>query len=141
MNPDEKQVRRRLTLQWIEKAESDLEAAEYLLSRKPPLFYQACFFSQQSAEKFLKGLLTHKQIEFRKTHDLGELLDLVARFDEALAAKLSFATKLNPYGVDIRYPGEMPEPDSGESEMALRCAQKVRDAVIDVLRADDVIYI
>lgn len=32
----------------------------------------ASFHAQQSVEKALKALLTRRQVEFRRTHDLGE---------------------------------------------------------------------
>ena len=40
----------------------------------------------------------------------------------------SAATALNPYGVELRYPGDMPEPDSAEAATAFDLAKKVRDA-------------
>jgi len=61
MKLPEEQARRRLVAQWLQKAETDLEAAESLLNREPPLLYPSCFFCQQAAEKCLKGLLTWHQ--------------------------------------------------------------------------------
>jgi len=54
-------------------------------------------------------LLTFNQIEFPKTHDLGALLDLVSPVDEPLAESLNDILLLNPYGVEVRYPGDMPK--------------------------------
>ena len=125
--PDE--VRADIVGQWPHKAEQDTGAAEALLRGERPFFYPSCFHSQQAAEKYLKAFLTWRQIEFPKTHILGELLDLVAQADEDLAASLGDATSLNPYAVDARYPDDMPEPDRGEAEGALALARKVRDAV------------
>ena len=133
MQPIEEQARRRLLEQWLRKAETDLQAAQALLSHAPPLLYPSCFHAQQAAEKYLKAFLTWHQVEFPKTHAIGELLDLVAAVDAALADGLAVATALSPYGVVVRYPGDQPEPDSAEAAEALSLAWRVRDAVLAAL--------
>jgi len=133
MGPREEQVRNKLVRQWLHKADTDLEAAEALLSQDPPFLYPSCFFSQQAAEKHLKALLTWHQVEFPKTHVIGELLDLLAEVDPSLAQSLADTTALNPYGVEIRYPGDQPEPDSVQATTALDLARKVRDAIMRAL--------
>ena len=133
MKPSENQARRRLVRQWLDKAETDLQAAEWLVSRDPPLLYPSCFFSQQAAEKHLKALLTHHNVDVPKTHVIGQLLDLLARVDAPLAQSLAGATALSPYSVEARYPGDMPEPTVAEGQEALRLAQFVREAVLAAL--------
>ena len=95
----------------------------------PPLLYPSCFHSQPAAEKYLKAYLTQRQEEFPKTHSIREILDLIKTVDEELADTLLSAAALTPYGVDVRYPGEVPEPSQNESEEALVLARKVADAV------------
>ncbi len=133
MKPPEDQVRSRLVQQWLDKAEADLQAAETLFSHNPPLRYPACFFSQQAAEKYLKALLTHHNVEFPKTHVIGKLLDLLASADAPLALSLAGVTALSPYSVEIRYPGDMPEPTVVEAQEALRLTHLVREAVLAAL--------
>ena len=136
MNQREDDVRRALVSKWIRKADQDLRSAEALLREDPPLLYPSCFHSQQAAEKYLKAFLTWHQSEFPKTHVIGELLDLVAQIDPPLADRLAQATVLNPYGVEVRYPGDQPEPEREEGTKALALARKVRDAVLGVLPRD-----
>ena len=133
MKPPEDQAHRRLVGQWLDKAETDVQAAESLLSREPPLLYPSCFFSQQAAEKYLKGFLTWNRVDFPKTHDLKELLDLAETVNSHLARSLQKTIVLTPYGVEVRYPGDMPEPTVAETQEALRLAQFVRQAVLAVL--------
>jgi HEPN domain-containing protein len=133
MKPPEDQVRRRLVGQWRHKAETDLQAAESLLSRIPPLPYPSCFHSQQAAEKYLKGFLVWKQIDFPKTHDLKELLDLAEPVNSNLARSLQDAIVLTRYSVEVRYPGDIAEPTVAEAQEALRLAQSVRGAVLAAL--------
>lgn len=132
MRPPEK-VKAEIVRQWLRKAETDLEAAEVLFFKDPPLLYPACFHSQQAAEKYLKAFLTWHQVEFPKTHALGELLDLISQVDGDLADKLSGLTALNPYGVEVRYPGDTPEPNGQQAEEALGLGRSVRKAVLNVL--------
>ena len=133
MPPHEGQVRRSLLDQWVHKADEDMRAAESLLTDDPPLLYPSCFHSQQAAEKYLKALLTWREVEFPKTHSMGELLDLLATVDVPLAQTLAAATALTPYGVEVRYPGDVPEPDIAEARTAIALAQQVRDAVMQTL--------
>ena len=127
------EARRDLVRQWVAKAEKDFDLSRHLVSEG--CFYREAiaFSAQQAAEKFLKAFLISHQIDFPKTHNLGELLDLVARIDAALAEHLRDATALNPYGVEYRYPGDFPELTQEDAEAALGLAQKVRAALIPQL--------
>lgn len=130
--PDE-QVRRRLVGEWLHKAETDLQAAEVLLSCDPPLAYPSCFSSQQAAEKYLKAFLVYNRVDFPKTHDIQQILDLVGQINSALADSLQEGIALTEYAVETRYPGDLPEPDEEEAKAALALAKKVRDAVMRAL--------
>ena len=63
--------------------------------------------------------LARHQIDFPKTHDLENLLNLVALADEKLAGSLRDITILTDYSVDIRYPGDIPEMTSEEAQWNL----------------------
>lgn len=132
MRPRE-EVKSELVRQWLAKGEEDFDVAEHLVSQGARYFRAAGFHAQQAAEKYLKALLVHHQVEFPKTHDLGELLDLLTSVEGPLASSLGEATALNPYGVDTRYPGDMPEISEDEAKRAAKLARKVRDAVLSVL--------
>ncbi|MFZ2095877.1 MAG: HEPN domain-containing protein, partial [Anaerolineales bacterium] len=60
-------------LEWANRAEEDYQLARISLNRKLPLTYGATFHAQQSAEKYIKALLTLRQIAFPHTHDLAAL--------------------------------------------------------------------
>jgi len=129
--PDE--VKRILVARWLAKAETDLGAAEALLEEDHSFYYPSCFFSQQAAEKYIKAFLTHHQVEFPKTHLFEDLLDLVGRIDGNLADEIEPVMVLNPYGVEVRYPGNTPEPTRAQAEEALSIARFVRDAIMKAL--------
>ncbi len=134
MKPPEEEIIRKIAGEWLHKANQDIAAAGALLSQEPPLLYPSCFHSQQAAEKYLKAYLTRRQVEFPKTHSIREILNLVKTVDEELAMELLSATALTPYGVEVRYPGDIPEPSHEETEDAISLPKKVRNAVMDRLK-------
>ncbi len=135
MRPRE-QVKRDLVRQWLAKADQDFRAANALLETPSPCYYPACFHAQQSAEKCLKALLTWHQVAFPKTHALELLLELLRSVDDAIALMLDECVALTPYGVEVRYPGDQPEPGEEESRHAIALAQDVRNAILSALPDD-----
>jgi HEPN domain-containing protein len=127
------QVKLEIVRQWLHKADQDLKASEALLMTDPPFLYPACFHAQQAAEKYLKALLTFREIEFPKTHIVEELLSLLQPAVPDAASGLADAAALTPYGVEIRYPGDQPEPTPKEAHQAVELARLVRDKVLPLL--------
>ena len=136
MKLPENQPCRKIVYDWVNKANQDIRSAQILLTQKPPLLYPACFHAQQAAEKYLKTLLTWWHIEVPKTHELGKLLKMIEVRDSDLAAKLLDVIVLNTYAVDIRYPGDQPEPSQAESHEALALAIQVCDEILPLLPLD-----
>ncbi len=102
------QVKWDFVQQWLNRAHKDLAAGELLIKGGFEDYENVGFHAQQSAEKFIKAFLVSRQIEFPKTHDIALLRQLVARVDPELAEKLAIADPLTPYGVEFRYPGDLP---------------------------------
>ena len=132
MKPPE-QVRLELVKQWLSKANEDLSVAEYLLTGGPPFPNAAAFHAQQAAEKFTKAVLVRLAVEFPKTHDLEQLVDLVASVNGPLSEALRPAASLNPYSVEVRYPSESPALTQEEAKAATSLATGVRDNVLEFL--------
>ncbi len=61
------------------------------------------FHAQQAVEKCLKAVLSFHQIPFRKTHDLGELIDLMSDAGKPIPPEASELDFLNPCAVTFRY--------------------------------------
>jgi HEPN domain-containing protein len=129
------ELKRELVTRWIAKAEKDFSLAEHLVA-------EGCFYceaigfnSQQSVEKLLKAVLAMHQVDFPKTHNLGELLDRLAAVDTNLADSLRELTALNPYGVEYRYPGDFPELTSQDAETAFQLARKAHTILMPMLKA------
>lgn len=127
---DREQVIRDFVQQWLKKAETDLRTAKILLNTETYDYYPCSFHAQQAIEKFLKAFLVRHQIEFRKTHDLDEILRLVEPVDSELRDEISSCVWLTPYGVEFRYPGEYPEVDYDTAERAFADAELVKEVVM-----------
>lgn len=135
MKPPE-EVKREFVHQWLRKASGDLKVARHLLGADADLSYGAAFHAQQAAEKYLKAVLVWHQIEFPKTHDIGRIVDLVRTADSQLADRVAGAAALTPYGVETRYPADLPEPTRDQARAAVAIAERVRQAVFEHLPAE-----
>ncbi|OGX35659.1 MAG: hypothetical protein A3C36_00375 [Omnitrophica WOR_2 bacterium RIFCSPHIGHO2_02_FULL_52_10] len=129
------QVKWDFVQQWRDKARKDLAAGAVLLKEEFEDYDNVGFHAQQAAEKFIKAFLVRHQIEFPKSHDIALLRQLVARVDSRLAEKLAIADALTPYGVEFRYPGDLPAVSQGDGEKALRLAQQTRDLIMESLKS------
>jgi len=119
---------------WLTKAEEDLLAAELIVKGPMPSYDTVGFHAQQAAEKALKALLIKYQVDFSKTHDIGELLRLVETVVPGITQQSEGAEALTPYAVDTRYPGEEPPVDREEASRHLAVARKVLDTVRVLLK-------
>ena len=61
------------------------------------------FHAQQATEKALKAVLSRHGVEFRRTHDLALLLDLLQDRQLPPPPGADWLDELNPYAVEARY--------------------------------------
>jgi HEPN domain-containing protein len=132
MKPPDK-IRDEFVRGWLLKADEDLNAATSLITYGLTFLSTVCFHSQQAAEKYLKAFLTFHQVEFPKTHDIDELLDLIKSVNANLSESLRDVIILTNYGVDVRYPCDFLNVSADDARQAIRLAEKVRDAVLKLL--------
>jgi len=113
---------------WLAKAEDDLAAARLILGGSLHSWDTSSFHAQQAAEKALKALLVRHQVNFRKSHDIGELLQLAEPCAPGISAELAAANTLTTYAVDTRYPGLEPVTKA-EAERHADLADRVLTSV------------
>ena len=95
------------TREWVRKAENDFKVAGQILQRrKDNVPDAACFFCQQSAEKYLKARLVEAGLSFPRTHDLLQLLNLCVQVEPLWSAYGKAVDAMTDYAVDFRYPGQ-----------------------------------
>ena len=97
-------------------------------------YWPVSFHAQQTAEKALKGLLTRHQIEFEKTHNIGELLRLGGAVIPDLPQRLGETTRLTRFAVADRYPLTGPAIDRDASAEHVALGRQVLTTIETVLR-------
>lgn len=114
--------------EWVAKAENDLLNASHTLKlgeRCPT--DTVCFHAQQAAEKYLKALLTHRAIDFPRSHDLVALAARL-RNGPQLALSRDELAWLTRFAIATRYPGEG-SISHVQARRALAAAKGIRKAV------------
>jgi HEPN domain-containing protein len=117
---------KRLTAEWVQKAEDDFVVAQKMYrARKRPVYDAVCFHTQQCAEKYLKAFLQENDRDIPKIHKLLDLLKLCKEVDASLEILVSDLMELERFSVNVRYPGVSAEKN--EAKIALKAAKAVRD--------------
>ncbi len=124
---------------WLASGDGDLLAGKAILAAAMPSYEAASFHAQQAAEKALKALLVRHQVNFRKTHDLGELLRLAEPVASGISQALGEVEALTPHAVDSRYPtaGAPVDREAAARDLGLaeRACAHVRGLLSDYLSA------
>jgi HEPN domain-containing protein len=122
---------KKLTAEWVRKAEGDYRVGRKLARSRPPENDFICFCCQQAAEKFLKGLLVELGLPVPRTHNLEDLLGLLRPHHPGLFGLRRGLIFLTRFAVDTRYPGF--HARRRQTDAALRWAERVRAAARAIL--------
>lgn len=118
---------------WLAKAENDLLCIRNNLNDAHVPWDAICFHAQQAAEKLLKTFLASHKARISRTHDLLKLLSECAQLNHGLEELREPCVLLNPYSVDLRYPGQGPEPSEQDGHAAVAAAERVRAVLVAAL--------
>ena len=112
--------------EWLRIEDTDLVAARRLLE-SDPLPAAAAYHAQQVAEKAMKAVLVARRAPVPKIHDQLALARLAPEVGGLPSdAELDLLTY---YGVDSRYPDDMPDVSEDEAREAVALAEAVLAAV------------
>jgi HEPN domain-containing protein len=106
--------------------------AQVIVAADLPSYEGASFHAQQAVEKALKALLTRHRVEFRSTHDLGELRELAEPVAPGARATLAGVEVLTPHAVETRY--LLAEVSREEAARHVQKASATLDQVRSLLR-------
>lgn len=120
-----------LVQEWLAKAEEDWNSARVLLGDDSPLVTPSLFHMQQCAEKLLKALLIKKKTPFERRHDLTYLLHLAGETD--LQSHARILNELNPFAVEMRYPGDLPQFSINEAASMLDKLRHFREDMLSLI--------
>jgi HEPN domain-containing protein len=119
--------------QWIIKGDHDLGTAKVTFLHIPEYFDTVTFHCQQAVEKYLKAYLIFQSTQFRYTHDLIYLLDLISQKDQKFEQIYDLISELQGYAVEIRYPNETVFLSIEIVEKSIIIAKNVRDMVTGIM--------
>ena len=89
---------------WLEKVIHDIGSAKIIHQHLPDYHDTIAFHCQQAVEKSIKGVLVYYGKEFKYSHNLRYLIDLLSEIIEIEDNEFRKAVILNGYSVEIRYP-------------------------------------
>jgi len=119
--------------EWLQIANDDLDAAQYLFERqyRKPLEI-ICYHCQQSAEKSLKAYLCGNGMEIPRTHELELLCRLCENINPAFSDFYDACENLEVYATQTRYPNRI-ELEEHNAKQALVQAESIYNFVIQLL--------
>jgi len=126
---------------WLAQAENDLAFAE--LGAREGFAAQACFTSQQAAEKALKAVHSGHGARFVLGHSPVELLDSLLAREPVLRPLRAAAGQLDQYYIPTRYPNGLPGGapfevfTTAQAHEAIRLARLFMQAAGDIVRSTD----
>ncbi|MCD6326748.1 HEPN domain-containing protein [bacterium] len=129
------EAKRLLVAEWMQHSSKDLETASKLL-RVDGWPSAIAFHCQQAAEKALKALLIWHEVEFRKTHDLTELMEACQALPNVDVSAINDADILSAFAVETRYPGPTVPVTRDEAEQAIANAKQVIEWIQSYLPSD-----
>jgi HEPN domain-containing protein len=95
--------RREQALLLLRKAAQDEALLDEVLTSEQVSDEIIGFHCQQAAEKILKALLSDAGVRFRKTHEIGALMALLAQSGHGLPDQFENLDVLTPFGAIYRY--------------------------------------
>lgn len=110
---------------WLGKSASDARIARAAVEIEGPLWDQACFHAQQSAEKALKALFVAHDLDVPRTHDLVFLMERVAEREPTVSSLLETASGLAQHAVTPRYPSFLAPETESDAREALDAAAAI----------------
>ncbi len=116
-------------LEWIQRADDDLRAAELDLNAVPPLTGDALFHCQQAVEKAMKGFLAARDQVFSKTHDLEKLASQCEAVEPGMRMDLDPVKVFSQFAWQFRYPGSPALPPIEEARKTVATARKAVEAI------------
>jgi len=121
--------------EWLDKAERDFQFAIRALNRGERFYELICFHFQQAGEKYLKAYIVANELEFKKIHDLGELIQICQRKNSDFKLLEKEAKFLTDFYLEPRYPEEIQQISYPKSiaNKAQKAAGKIQKFVKAIL--------
>lgn len=123
----------KISEEWLEKGEHDLEGAKLLFEREH-FTDTIAMLIQQALEKYLKGFLVFHGWKLIKIHDLVTLLAEATKYNPAFYEFEEDCRRISDYYFHGRYPGRMAMAFSREEiRKSIETADKVIEKIKEIV--------
>lgn len=124
---------------WLRQAQHDLRVSTKHLRDR--FFSDACFMSEQTAQKALKAFLFFKGERFVPLHSVLELVERCVKYESKFEAWIESGQVLDKYYIPARYPDAAPGPSAPyelftqwEAEEAVQRAKGIVNLVSKLMK-------
>lgn len=123
---------RKITSEWLRKAEDDLKFAQVSLEELDNFYSHICILCHDSAEKFLKVFFISRGKKPLRIHDLVTLLNKCISLLED-EKKFQFIKDgcriLNQYYTPLKYPTQYPSATKKQAVQAVEIASEIAEVI------------
>ena len=122
---------KRETEEWLKIALEEYKSAMYLFEKG--LYRMVCYHAQQTVEKILKAILTEREVNFERTHNILDLRNSAKRLGYKIGLTDEDSVFLNSI-YRSRYPSDLGllpsgEPTKEDAEKAIGIAKIIADSI------------
>ncbi|MFH1564202.1 MAG: HEPN domain-containing protein [Nitrospirota bacterium] len=122
----------RITLEWLNKADSDLSFARASLEEFDDFYSQMCILSHDAGEKYLKAYISSHGVKPERIHDLATLLKECQRLSvnpEDFNIIEEECRILNRYYTPLKYPSHYPSATKEQAKEAIEVAMDISNFI------------
>jgi HEPN domain-containing protein len=115
-------------LRWLKQANEELKVSIHLAQTDGMPPRTACFHAHLAAELGLKSCFIFFEIPFKKMHDLIALNSIIS---ERLSYQVALTDleQLNPWVIEGRYPGDIPDVDTATAKKCVNSAERILSTI------------
>lgn len=129
---------KRETEEWLKIAREEYKSAMVLFEKS--LYRMVCYHAQQTVEKILKAILTERDVDFARTHNILDLRNAAIRLGYGIELTDEDSIFLNSI-YRSRYPsdlGSIPsgEPKKEDAKKAIGIARKMVESIRTFKKAE-----
>ena len=111
--------------EWLAHADGDLHYARLGQKDAEALESLIVFHAQQAIEKALKAVLVEHEVDFPRTHDLEQLVEVIEAAGIAWPAVLNKVLEFTSFATQGRYPGFADPITEADVAEAIAMAERV----------------
>ncbi len=119
---------------WLEKVIHDIGSAKIIHQHLPYYHDTIAFHCQQAVEKSIKGILVYYGKDFKYSHYLPYLINLLSQLIPVTDEEEDKAILLNQFSVEIRYPNTTIALSEEDIINAIEIADYFMEKAIAIIR-------